>query len=746
MLNRGVTDPSARWTRAKLDAGDDAPPFAAMEIYGREAVSGDGSQDGVTYLVRKPESDGCTVLLNGPTPLQGGTYGQGTRTDPASAYYYAPDGVPVSGEMWGAAAGEWAVRKGRRGFVILGGPTGSSVVDVGRSGGEADAGGDDTVQVRGAPLVGDVSTSLPSDGSTPDDPDYAYCSVTLLADTAYVVRAYGSVTAVAQAGPPTAGSEYGSAYASAAVSLLDSGTFLFDSIRGGPNPIALAEIRTTQPPGGPQQTTGAGFGTAGGSGGFHTVAGYGEWFFPPEASDHQISLRLSLRPTEAPPNPADPTANADDPTLFGGGSAFWGVAGRCKFWLSAEAVCCPDDWEFTEELPRLVTGLVYGDKDADEVYEPGGPDFELPLGGRQVTATGTGGEVVRATTGPTGLYSIRLPSTPDDWDIEVALRPGETCAHAVQAVTFPDGTGDPDTVEDIDFGIVLPPEVRGMVFRDRDADGVRDDGEPGLAGRLVVAAPTGGGTGTSAVTGGGGNYVLALAPGVYSISTPPRPGETAHPGAIVETIAAGQDNVAGRDLGLARADIEVSGRLYVDLDDNGAFGGADFGVANWPVAATWEGAGGPESAAATTDADGLYAIPGVEAESDVTVQPVGGGPWTPASRDYTSPASDVDITGADFRVRLGEVTFEGTLSDAPGGLSVVVAGRTVEIYRGATLVGSGVTDGVGFYSITVRPAPNGLYTWEVVLAVGETCDPVEGTYTYTGPAPATTTQDFELDA
>src|SRR5439155_15264472 len=68
---------------------------------------------------------------------------------------------------------------------------------------------------------------------------------------------------------------------------------------------------------------------------------------------------------------------------------------------------------------------------------------------------------------------------------------------------------------------VDPIDFSGTVFNDRDGDGVRDRGEPGIAGRTIYADDNASGGldagEVSAVTDSAGHYTLSLPPGDYTL-------------------------------------------------------------------------------------------------------------------------------------------------------------------------------------------------------------------------------------
>ena len=104
------------------------PPFGVM--YGSAEPSASG------HLVVDQPTD-CTgmkgILVNDAVtiPREPYGYGQGHKTFPAVVAYEEQDGTPAYGEYWGPTASSWKIRKGRPGFLILGGAS-DGLVNVDR--------------------------------------------------------------------------------------------------------------------------------------------------------------------------------------------------------------------------------------------------------------------------------------------------------------------------------------------------------------------------------------------------------------------------------------------------------------------------------------------------------------------------------------------------------------------------------------------------------------------------------------
>ncbi len=186
--------------------------------------------------------------------------------------------------------------------------------------------------------------------------------------------------------------------------------------------------------------------------------------------------------------------------------------------------------------------------------------------------------------------------------------------------------------------------LSGFVYADRNGNGVKDAGEAGIAGvALTLSGATAGGVSVCAaispnpctvLTGANGAYAFSGLPasdaGGYTIS---EQAQSANPlsgyadGAEHVGSLGGASNVndaisgivvalgqfgAGYDFG-ERAG-SLAGRVYVDLDDDGAHGAADKGVAGVTVTLSGRSAAGLDvcsvlaSCVATSGADGKYAF------------------------------------------------------------------------------------------------------------------------------------------
>jgi len=97
-----------------LAGSEDAPAFAAMEIYGR-LYNG-------ALLVRKPTRDDLGaqfVVFNGAVPLKAGTFGRAVNQYQMVAKYES--GIASGNrDAVGTKAGEWGLYRGHEGFLVIG--------------------------------------------------------------------------------------------------------------------------------------------------------------------------------------------------------------------------------------------------------------------------------------------------------------------------------------------------------------------------------------------------------------------------------------------------------------------------------------------------------------------------------------------------------------------------------------------------------------------------------------------------
>lgn len=105
----------ARKRAAYLAGSEDAPPFAALEIYGRTYSGG--------LLLRKPQSDDLGaqyVVFNGDQTWAAGTHGTVTNDLPCIAKYSTPLLTLSNRIAVGTKADDWGLSRGYEGFLAIG--------------------------------------------------------------------------------------------------------------------------------------------------------------------------------------------------------------------------------------------------------------------------------------------------------------------------------------------------------------------------------------------------------------------------------------------------------------------------------------------------------------------------------------------------------------------------------------------------------------------------------------------------
>ena len=176
------------------------------------------------------------------------------------------------------------------------------------------------------------------------------------------------------------------------------------------------------------------------------------------------------------------------------------------------------------------------------------------------------------------------------------------------------------------FGNVIASGFSGMKFEDSNGNGVKDSGEPGLAGWTIRLKKEGTEVASTQTAAGGAYSFVDIAPGSYIVEEEVLAGWTQSYPATgtyafeLESGIAGPTNI---DFGNWRT-TGFSGMKFEDLNGNGAKDSGEPGLAGWTIKLMKEGT---EVARTQTAADGTYSFSGVAPGSYTVEEEVQAG-WT----------------------------------------------------------------------------------------------------------------------
>ncbi len=381
------------------------------------------------------------------------------------------------------------------------------------------------------------------------------------------------------------------------------------------------------------------------------------------------------------------------------------------------------------EVPAFVSGIVFVDANRDSTKNTG----ESTLGGITVTLKDSSDAIVATTTTlPDGSYMF-ANITADNYTVEETQPAGYgSSTPNSQPVTVPTGG-----LAGVNFGETSS-SVAGAVFVDVNKNGIRDAGEPGIAGvSVTLTGNDAGGTPvvrtlTTAADGSysfdsllGGTYrIEELQPTGYSDGDDTMGSIAAaalrdDPKDIVSDLVLPADTEATGYL-FGEIGTTIRGTVWYDKDQSGTSQPGEPGLAGKTI--TLLNSTGGVVATTTTDANGRYLFEGIPTGdySVVETQPTGYGSSTPNTLNITVPPSGV--TGVDFGDTLGLLSGRAYIDQnnnddfTTGELGV--PGVTV------TLTG---TDAAGAsLSLTTLTGANGTYTFPELKA---------GTYVVTETQP-----------
>ena len=279
--------------------------------------------------------------------------------------------------------------------------------------------------------------------------------------------------------------------------------------------------------------------------------------------------------------------------------------------------------EISFKILYSIAGTVYRDSDANATKS----GTEQGFGGITVALLGKdGAEVATTTTADDGTYSFPKVSA---GDYRVVVKKEGSAISSLAQTQDPDTAKDSETnvtvgpenpaVANLDFGYVATGSLGDRVWYDRDANGVQDNGEPGIAGVTVTLLDAAGSPVTHNARGKAitpvrtdkdGAYAFSdLLPGTYTVAfTPPAGMEATSTATGTDTtrdsngtraqatLTEGQtDNSI--DLGLVGTGT-IGDTIWLDSNHNGTPDPTEPGLAKVPVTITWAG---PDATFGTDD-------------------------------------------------------------------------------------------------------------------------------------------------
>ena len=422
-------------------------------------------------------------------------------------------------------------------------------------------------------------------------------------------------------------------------------------------------------------------------------------------------------------NPASYTVRVDLTTLPTGvntGAPFVATAGVPSSApvtvVSGETV---DTMDFAFHTTAEIGDFVWHDLNADSLQDAGEPALvvtvELVDGGTVIATTPTAADGSYSFSGVApGTYEVRVTGEPAGYSSTTGNNPSTVVLVSDQV----------DNTVDFGFASLTGGSIGNLIWEDLDADGVRDPGEPGIAG-VTVELFLGGTSIGSRVTPGSGAYLFAnLAPGSYEVRVDPA---TLPAGYVATTPGSNAGNTQTTTIASGEADLDVDfgytapaivgDLVWHDLDGDGVQDAGEPGLAG--VVLELRDGGGTVVDTATTDASGAYTLSAPLAGSyTITVDPA----TTPNGVNTGAPMTTT--TSTSFAVTL--ISNEVRTDLDVGYVTTASIGDTIF----DDLDGDGTQDPgePGLVGVTVVLTDSGGGTTTVVTGPG-------GIYTFTGVIP-----------
>jgi SdrD B-like protein len=380
-------------------------------------------------------------------------------------------------------------------------------------------------------------------------------------------------------------------------------------------------------------------------------------------------------------------------------------------------------------IPNAIGGIKFEDLDADGVRDPGEPG----LAGFTITLTSTaaGGPAPRTVVTDANGNFLFTDVAAGSYTLSETLRQGFSltvpAANSLPVTLASGGTSINNTFGN--FRGVLTGTISGTKFNDQNGNGIRDAGEPGLAGVSITRTgsindPTG--APLSITTDASGNFSFTVPFGNYTLTetVPAGFAQTAPPapGTIAATINFAQRTVSGLLFGNRPLTGTIGGLKFNDVNGNGVRDAGEPGLSGVTIRVI-DAAGSVRTA--TTDATGAFSVTGLPAGAYVVseIVPTGFVQTAPAAPGTFTQTLTAGQTVANLlfgnRAAVGMVTgnkfndVNGNGVSDPG--EPGLAGVTIRLTDASGVVRTTTTNASGAFSFS-DVSPGNYVVSEVVPA------------------------------
>jgi serine-aspartate repeat-containing protein C/D/E len=414
-----------------------------------------------------------------------------------------------------------------------------------------------------------------------------------------------------------------------------------------------------------------------------------------------------------------------------------------------------EDKRFCEDS-FCVSGVKFEDRDGNGVRDSGEPG----LPGIEIRADAETGVRLRSLTGSDGAFQLCGLTHGGEFRITEAVPFGYQQTAPLDDrrerrliaqdfgyfVIFCD-----ENFNGLDFGNqLIPNAIGGIKFEDLNANGVRDPGEPGLAGFTIALTPASPGTPPlgSVVTDASGQFLFTnVAAGNYVLSETQQPGFSLTVPAlnsIPVTLTAGGSSIAN-EFGNFRGVLTgtITGTKFLDANGNGVRDAGETGLAGVTITRT-SSINDPAGAqlSVVTDAQGNFTFANVPFGNFTLSETVPAGfaqtaPPVPGTNLVSINFAQRSVSGVLFGnrpvggtisgVKFNDVNGNGVRDGGEPGLS----GVTIRVTDASSNVTTTTTDASGGFSFTGLAA--GAYVVSEVVPNGftQTAPAAPGTFTVT---------------